>query len=1010
MAENNLGNVLVVGAGIGGIKAAIELAERGYGVILTESSPAIGGILSQLDYQFPNNHCGLCRMLPVWERDLSSEYCMRKGLFHENIKIMPMTDLEAVSGETGRFEVTLKHRPRGVDTSRCIGCDRCVEICPVETADGFNEGLSHRKAVYQAIPHNVPFSYAIDFDACNECGECVKVCPTEAIDLSREDVEEVLEVGSIVLATGCGLYDPSPMEVYNYKAWPEVITSLELERMLSGTGPVDGKLARPLDQAPIKGIAWVQCVGSRNKRLDQDYCSSICCMFALKEAMLTKERYPDADAVVFYMDMRAYGKEGYRYQKEAQELGIELIRGRVSALERGPDNRIYVKYYSEADGGIRTRAFDLAVLSTGQESTPELRRLAGITGLTLNAHGFAQGAGMSETAGSRPGITCCGSSTGLKEIAETVIQAQAAAMSAVADMGYSPGPETEKALPPERDFSREESKVIFLKCNCFGHQDEDLPWEEIKARAAKYPNLVEIVEEDRICSPEGLERARSSLEDKGFNRLIVGACRPYIYDKKLRRLALGQGIPEELVEIVDLRGIGLSPNNPEEKERVARSLISAALSKLRTQDVVVSEPTPVDRDLLVVGGGLAGMEAALSAASQGISVWLVEKSGDLGGEVLRRRFTIEGTDPQAYIAKLKEKVGDEERINVLLNAEVTRFNGEVGGFRATIRQEDEEQIVPCGAVILATGGREAGTSEYAYGQDPRIMVQGDLEIKLAEGALRPEDLARVVMIQCVGSRNDDRPYCSRICCTAALKNAVRIKENYPEAQIFVLYRDMMSYGFLESYYREAREKGIQFVTYSPETGPQVSIEGGDLRVLFHEPILNGTVEIKPSLLVLSTGVEPSDHKDLADRLGIEINEDGFFQEMDFKWRPVDLSRPGVFSCGLAKAPCNMTEALMQSRAAAMRAVNILGKRELRPARAISDIKQTICSVCETCVEACPFEARYKKDGRIKVIASACQGCGICVAACPNGAAWLPVSTERQTMGILEGLLENIKWA
>ena len=275
MAENNLCNVLVVGAGIGGIKAAIELAERGYGGILTESSPAIGGILSQLDYQFPNNHCGLCRMLPVWERDLSSEYCMRKGLFHENIQIMPMTDLEAVSGEVGHFEVTLMHRPRGVDTKRCIGCDRCVEVCPVEVADGFNEGLSHRKAVYQAIPHNVPFSFAIDFEACNACGECVKVCPTEAIDLSREDVEEVIEVGSIILATGCGVYDPSPMEVYNYKEWPEVITSLELERMLSGSGPADGKLTRPSDQAPIKGLAWVQCVGSRNKRLDQDYCSSI---------------------------------------------------------------------------------------------------------------------------------------------------------------------------------------------------------------------------------------------------------------------------------------------------------------------------------------------------------------------------------------------------------------------------------------------------------------------------------------------------------------------------------------------------------------------------------------------------------------------------------------------------------------------------------------------------------------------------------------------------------------
>lgn len=1010
MAEKNLGNVLVVGAGVGGIKAAIELAERGHGVYLAEASPAIGGILSQLDYQFPNNHCGLCRMLPVWERDRASEYCMRKGLFHENIHIMPMTELTGVSGDAGGFEVTLRHKASGVDPRACIACERCVEVCPVDVPDRFNEGLSTRKAIDREVPHNIPYSYVLDFEACTRCGECVKICPTKAIDLSSAETEEVLEVGAVIIASGCGIYDPSPMEVYNYREWPEVITSLELERMLSGTGPTHGKLVRPSYGAPVKSVAWVQCVGSRNKRLGQDYCSSVCCMFALKEAMLTKERYPDAETSVFYMDLRAYGKEGYRYQIEAEEYGIQLIRGRVSALDRGPDGRVSIKYLGQGEEGIRTQPYDLVVLATGQTSGTEMQKLAEVTGVALNEHGFAQGSGFSQIDSSRPGIYWCGSSTGLKDISETVIQAQAAALSAAGDTGLLTVEAGEdEAVPPVlRDVSREKPRVGLILCRCYGRQEEEIPWVELKAEVSRFPDLVEVMEEDRLCREEGFEKAWATLEEKNFNRLIIGACRPYLYDRKLRKLAGSLGLTENLVEVIDLRGAGLSPHSAEDKKEMARSLIVAAFYGLKGQDVFSPEPAPVEGDLLVIGGGMAGMEAALGAAAQGIKVWLVERSDQLGGEVLRRRYTIDGLDPARFIRELKDKVQEEEAVNVILGAEVTGLSGEVGRFRATILRGQEKWTVPCGAVIVATGGREAGTDEYGYGRSKKIMVQGDLEIKLGEKALNPEDLDKVVMIQCVGSRDDKRSYCSRICCTSALKNAARIKEINPDSHIYVLYRDMMSYGFMESYYRQAREKGIQFIAYRPDDKPEVQIEGDDVKVLFREPILNRTVEVEPDLLILSTGVEPSDHEDMADRLGLELNRNGFFQEMDSKWRPVDLNRPGVFVCGLAVAPCNMAEALMHSRAATMRAVNILSREALMPARAISDVRHSICSVCETCIQVCPFEARYKEEDRIKVIASACQGCGICVAACPNGAAWLPAISEKQTMGILEGLLEGVK--
>ncbi len=1007
MAENKQSHALVVGAGIAGMKAAIELAERGYGVYLIESSPALGGILSKLDHQFPNNHCGICRMLPVWERDRSSEYCMRKGLFHENIRIMPLTELKALSGEAGRFEAEVCRRPGGVDGGRCIGCNRCVEICPVESRDGFNEGLSSRKAVHRASPHGIPFSYTIDFESCTRCSKCVDACPTSAIDLSGEEARETLIVGAVILAPGCGIYDPSGMEVYNYKEWPEVVTALELERMLSPGGPMEGRLARPADNSPVQSLAWVQCVGSRNLRFRQDYCSSVCCMFALKEAVLVKERYPDALATVFYMDMRAYGKEGYRYQEKARDLGVELIRGRVSALERGPDRRIYVKY-REDNGFLSTRPFDLAVLSTGQATSPEIKNLAKIAGTELNDSGFsAPPVSLGESSG-RPGIYWCGSGTGLKEISETVIQAQAAALSAAAHLGNLPDPEKVRT-GPEREFGREEPRTLLLLCNCFGRQRTDLAWEDLKSELSVRADLAVTIETDRLCTDEGLAAARKEVEGKGFNRILVAACRPYLYDPRLRRIAQDVGIPGELVEIVDLRSVGLNEATPEEKKRAACAMLSGGLRRLRSQEVVSSRPIRVEQSLLVVGGGVAGMEAALSGASQGLPVRLVERSNDLGGEALNRRFTLEGSDPRDFIRDMKARIERNDRIHVLLGTELLDLTGEPGCFRALVRAGQQERVLECGAAILATGGREADPPRgYGCGKESRIVRQGDLENMLAENP-SPEEVARVVMIQCAGSRDEKRPYCSRICCASALKNGLRIKEINPNGQVTVFYRDMMSYGFLESRYREAREKGVQFIAYDPGKGPEVRVEDGRPKVFFHEPVLDAAVEMEADLVVLSTGVEPFDQRDLAERIGLDIDEIGFFQEKDSKWRPVDLSRPGLFSCGLAKAPCNMIEAMLQARAAAMRASNLLQKPALEPSRGISGVRQAICSVCETCIKACPFDARVKEEDRIKVIGSACQGCGICVAACPNGAAWLPVSTEKQTLSVLEGMLEDIRW-
>jgi heterodisulfide reductase subunit A2 len=1007
MAESNASTVLVIGAGVGGIKAAIDLAEQGRRVLLAESSPALGGILSQLDYQFPNNHCGLCRMLPAWERDAASEYCMRKGLFHENIRLLPLTELIALEGEAGRFEATLRTQPRGVDPARCIGCGRCEEACPVEVPYGFNEGLDSRKAIRREVPHNLPFSYAIDFEHCTRCGECVTACPTEAVSLDGEPRDETFEVGALILAPGCGLYDPSPLEAYQYTALPDVVTSLEMERLLSGTGPTGGKLLRPSDGKPVERVAWIQCVGSRNKKLGQDYCSSVCCMFSLKEALLVKERSPETETTVFYMDMRTFGKEGFRYQCLAEDQGVEKIPCRVHAVDSDPERGLFLKYYSESDGRIQERPFDLVVLSTGQASTSAMKRLAEIAGVALNPHGFAGGEGFNQVATDRPGVFWCGSATGLKDITETVLQAESAACQAALLTEPAVAEPKGEDRVRARDVSREKPQVGLLLCRCFGGQGSDLPWDELREELAHNPDVAGVVEGDRLCQTQGFEEAQEALQGLAVNRLVIGACSPYVYDRRLRKLGAAIGLSEDLVDVVDLRGAGLGPGDTDSKRQRALAALAASVLKQKHREFPCAGTVSVIPNVLIVGGGLAGMTAALAVADSGVDVVLLEKAAKLGGETRRRRSTLEAIDPASFLDDLESRVRNHERIQISTGAKLTGLTGEIGRFAARVQEGDASRTVGCGAVILATGGKEAETTEYAFGANDRILRQGDLEARLAEGALSSDDLGRVVMIQCVGSREPEgRAYCSRICCASALKNAGRILEIHPDADIYVLYRDLMSYGFLESKYRELREKGVQFIRYTRDEKPEVTVEDDRVLVRFPEPVLGMNVEIHPDLLVLSTGVVPSDHGDLARIVGLELNEDGFFQEMDAKWRPVDLERPGVFACGLALAPRNMSETLLQARAAAVRAVNLLARSAIQTSRTVSEVRHTLCSVCETCIAVCPFQARYREKDRIRVIEAACQGCGICVAACPNGAARLPLATDRQTFGMLEGLLEE----
>jgi heterodisulfide reductase subunit A len=1018
--ERVIGSILVVGAGVAGIRAALDLAEVGYRVLLTDSSPAIGGILAKLDYQFPNDHCGMCKMLPVVGREYASQYCMRKSLFHDNIKIMPFTDVKDIRGEPGAYEIELVQRARHVDTDVCIGTGYCVDVCPIEVPDEFNQGLTRRKAVFQPVPHNLANMYLIDMKACDKCGKCVEVCPVDAIDLDTRDEESTVEVDAIIFAAGTGLYDPSiSSDLSSYGVSRDVVTALEFERLLSSTGSYDGQIRRPSDGRAATRIAWLQCVGSRNRKDGRDYCSSICCMFALKEAVLAHEKGgADVETTIFYMDMRTFGKDFYRYREHAEEeYGVRLVRCRVHTVDPLADGTLRVRYLDPTTREWAEDVFDLVVLSTGQNPGAEVRRLAGLLDIEPTNTGYFPSMGVEKVRTPKEGVFMCGSFLGLTDIGEALTSGSAAASEASKLMTSLGKPFKEDVeLPSERAVGREPPDVAVLLCRWNnGKMPGGIQLEPLRDALARRSGVGEVHILDTLCRGEGYEQAAAILARSACNRVLFGACLPYVYRQRLKLLAQKAGLNPSLVDVVDIRSTiqrHLAEKDVPTLMRKVEGMVQMALEKLKRAEALELESIPVIQQALVVGGGVAGMRAAVSLAERGVHVHLLERNGELGGRPLKRmRYTLEGVDPKRLVAELQQAVWESKRVTVHKPAEILRSAGSLGNFRTVIRNgEDEEVTILHGATIIATGGGEAATTEYCYGRCDRILTQSEVEDRLAADRLDPGSLESVVMIQCVGSRERGaHEYCSRVCCAAALKNAFKIRDKNPGARILILYRDIMTYGFLEQHYTRARGQGVLFTPYELDDKPRVEVVDDRPVVRFTDPILGREVEVNADLLCLSTGIEAErSNEHLARVFGLELTRDGFFQEAESKWRPVDFLKEGMFLAGTAHSPRPIAEVIAQAEAAAQRAFTYLSRQKVTTARVVSWVHDSLCSRCQTCVTVCPYDARSydPADDRIVVDQAACQGCGMCAVACPNSASEVRGMSEGQTMAIIDAALQE----
>ncbi len=1000
MTGEKIGAVLVVGGGVAGIQASLDLADSGFKVFLIDQSASIGGVMARLDKTFPTNDCAMCILAPklvATGRD-------------QNIVLITNADITDLKGEAGNFEVRIRKRSRYVNEAKCNGCGLCAQKCPVKAIDSFNQGLSRRSAIYVDYPQAVPLKFTIDREKCIGCGTCQEICKADAIEYDQQDTEATLKVGSIILAPGFKPFDATLKREYGYGLYPNVVTSMEFERILSASGPYGGLVLRSSDGEIPRKIAFVQCVGSRDAKLGNNYCSAACCMYGIKEAIIANEHVPTRlDCKIFYMDIRAYGKDFEIYCNRAkEEYNIGFIRSRIARItEDASTKNLYLHYVD--DGKPKIEEFHMAVLSVGMQPPENADRLAQILGIELNEYDFCKTDAFSPVETSKPGVFVCGAFACPKDIPESVAQASGAAAKAMSLIASERGKEiTRKEYPPERDVTQEKPRIGVLICHCGINIGGVVNVPEVVEYVRKLPHVVYVEENLYTCSQDTQKNIREKLKEHNLNRLVVASCTPRTHEALFRETIREAGLNPYLFEMANIRDqcSWVHMREPEKATEKAKGLIRSVVAKaelLKTLRNPVVSVTPVG---LVIGGGLAGMTASLELAKQGFEVHLVERCRELGGHLSEIHYSLEGKDPERQLRKLVEKIMENSKIHVYLEAEVVDVSGFVGNFKSKIAWQDKEKEIDHGITIVATGAVQYEPMEYLYGEDSHIMTQQELEESIAEGEFKAE---KVVMIQCVGARTKERPNCSRICCGHAIKNALKIKEVNPETDVYVLYKDVRSYGFKEDYYRMATEKGVLFINYSDERKPVVITENGTLRVLFWEPVLKEKIEVKPDIIALSAATVPNpDNKRLSEMLKVPLTKDGFFLEAHVKLRPVDFQTDGIFLCGMAHSPKFIDETVAQAYAAASRAVTILSKDELEMEGIVARVDPEFCGGCEFCENLCPYGAieMNEDDGEVTahVIEVLCKGCGVCGAACPTKAITLGHFTNEQIIAQVKAAL------
>jgi len=1015
--------VLVIGGGVTGQRAALDLVTAGFTVVLVERAVTLGGTAAQLGSMFPLHNCLLCRGAAQ-----HGPGCTRPTISSElldfsrspQLSVRTQTELVEIKGQPGAFRVTLRTEPRYVDVGLCIDCDRCAQVCPQALPDEQQAGLTQRKAAYRPSFRAVPNAYAITKGGyCRNCNRCTQVCPTRAIDLNQTATSETLEAAAVVVATGMQLYDAALSGEYGYGRYANVFTGLEMERMASPAGPGEGHIARRSDGQVPKRIAWLQCVGSRDE--EHDYCSSFCCGYATRQAVLARQLLPESEAAIYLMDDRVFARSfSATYDPLRAQYGIAYSRNRPSVIREDPETRDLILQVSDGNGKVSDERYNMVVLSIGAEGARNAAQLASTLGLQTDRHGFVRTPSLAPVDSGRPGIYVAGAATAPADIADSLSQGSAAAARVRAFVGYPAPAPAESPTLPQAGPSRPR-RIGVMACDCAGEIGGVVDLAATMDYARSLPDVVLAETIPYGCLPDGQRRMNTLIAAHGLTDVVVGACvrRTYgpLFEASLPAAVRFVSLREECAYV--------HGDDPAGATRVARELLRVGVDRIRTATTIEPPQVSPVRAALVVGGGLAGMTAALHMADGGVPVQLVERESALGGNALRLGKAADSTDIAAHVRLLVERVRAHDQITVHTDAELVGISGRQGNWVTVLRQGDGLPLqVTSGVVVVATGGREYRGSAYGLGTDERVVTLLDLGQRLESQPDLPKRLKQIVFVSCVGPWDEAESAqrgsgsstwrCSRTCCEGIVKHATAIKEANPACQVIVLSREVNTYGLREERYTAARKAGVLFVRFDAGNKPLVEQTPEGLRVLVQEQSLHETLEFHPDLVALAAAILPrGDAAETAKRLGIQQADEGFYREWESKTRPWAALEPGVYLCGLDQGPRPSGETITQALAAAEQALGYLSHDTITLSGAVAVVDKRRCMACLTCVRGCPYEVPVMinsgetwgattKQGNVKAVSyidpARCQGCGICAADCPGKAIQINHYHDDQVMG------------
>jgi len=930
--------------------------------------------------------------------------------------------VDGVEGEAGNFKITLTKKPRYIKEDKCTGCGTCVQYCPVQYPDPFNQEISKNKAVHIYFAQAIPLISYID-QSClylkeKKCRVCEAVCQNNAVDLEQQPEKIEINVGAILLSPGYEPFDPKVKGDYGYGKYANVVTSLDFERLLCATGPYEGEILRASDKRHPHKIAWIQCVGSRRVTPgDNSYCSAVCCTYTQKQVILAKEHDATAECTIFHNDIRSYGKdfEPY-YQRTAQLPGIRFIRSYTSVGREVPETKNLVVRYSTPDEGIKEEEFDMVVLSIGLNPPVDAKALSDRFGIDLNSHGFCQADPSNLMETSRKGIFVSGAFQGPMDIPESVFTASGAGAQCGQFLDYRRGKLTkERVYPEEKDVSKEKPRVGVFVCHCGANIGRVVDVPSTVEYALTLPNVAYAKEQLFSCATNSAQEITDMIKEKGLNRVVVAACSPRTLEPLFRDTLREAGINQYFYEMANIRehDSWVHFKEPEEATQKAKDIIRMSVARCALLEPLQEIDLPVNKTGLVVGGGIAGMTCALSMANQGHEVHLVEKDKDLGGMARRIHTTLEGLDVQACLRDLVRKVYQHPLIHIYTDAAIAEATGYVGNFITKVISDRGATEIKHGATVIAIGAEEYKPIEYLYGQDERVLTLLELEGRIARREEKVVNAQRLVMIQCVGCRNEDRNYCSRVCCSQAIKNALKLKEIHPEMDIYILFRDMRTYGLKEDYYRDASNKDVKFILWEPENKPRVEATNAEgrpvLRVTVTDPVLREELAIDADILALAAAViPPAANREIAKMFKVSLGPDDFFKEAHVKLRPVDFSADGVFLCGTAHYPKHISEAINQAYGAAGRALTLLSNDVVTVSGSICEVNEKKCIGCGACISACTYGAieyhETRQGNKAVVNPVICKGDGLCNAKCPTGAISLKHFTDEELLSQIDAAI------